>query len=97
MLEQPPRYKRNPEFIFRMIMEDMILVPIHEDVADLNSIYTLNEVGAFLWEQLAEPIRADELERAVLEQYDAPAGQVAEDVADFISELIKFGAVRKVD
>jgi len=40
-------YIRNPDFIFRKIVGEMILVPIHADVADLNCLYTLNDVGAF--------------------------------------------------
>lgn len=80
-----------------MIMEEMILVPIHEDVADLNSIYTLNEVGSFLWERLAEPVGFDELEQAVLGEYETTRAQVAEDVGSFLTAMIDFGAVRKVD
>jgi len=94
--DQNTQYLRNPDFIFRKIVEEMILVPIHEDIADMNSIYTLNEVGCYLWEKLAEPITIGELKKAVLEEYDVPPEQVSVDVDQFLSDLSAFGAVQKV-
>ncbi len=51
MTQQEARYERNPDFIFRKIVDEMVLVPIHQDVADMDCIYTLNSVGASIWEQ----------------------------------------------
>ena len=96
MEDQNTQYLRNPDFIFRKIVEEMILVPIHEDIADMNSIYTLNEVGCYLWEKLAEPITIGELKKAVLEEYDAPPEQVSVDVDQFLNDLGAFSAVQKV-
>lgn len=90
------QYIRNSDYIFRKIADEMILVPIHQDVADLNCIYTLNEVGAFLWEQLAEPIKFEELEKNVLENYDVSKETVKTDLNSFLDDLIAFGAIRKV-
>jgi hypothetical protein len=74
----------------------MILVPIRADVADMEGIYTLNEVGAFVWSKLDGQTTISEIEVAVREEYDAGAATIAEDVAAFIQELDAVGAVRKI-
>lgn len=90
-------YQRNPDFIFRRIVEEMILVPIHQDIADMNCIYTLNDVGAFLWEKLADPATEEELENAVLEVYETERETAARDVSNFLVEMERISALRKVE
>jgi len=90
------RYERNPDFVFRKIVDEMILVPIRADVADMEGIYTLNEVGAFIWDKLDGQATISEIEAAVQEEYDAGAATIAEDVAAFIRELDAVGAVRRI-
>jgi hypothetical protein len=60
------KYIRNPNFIFRKIVDETILVPVRQNVAELNCIYSLNEVGSFLWQKLAEPQDLSALQSAVL-------------------------------
>ena len=62
-------------------------------MAELNCIYSLNEVGSFLWQKLAEPQDLSTLQSAVLIEFDASSEQVAADVSQFLSELTDFGAV----
>lgn len=91
-----PKYTRNPDFIYRKIVDESVLVPIHQDVADMDCIYTLNGMGAFLWERLAEPATRAELQAAVLDEYDADPAIVAEDLGRFLGEMTTIGALREV-
>lgn len=89
------KFIRNPNFIFRKIVDETILVPIRQNVAELNCIYSLNEVGSFLWQKLAEPQDLLTLQSAVLIEFDASAEQVAADISLFLTELSNFGAVEE--
>ncbi len=40
------RFVKDPNMVFRQIGDEVILVPIRRNVADLESIYTLNPVAA---------------------------------------------------
>ncbi len=93
MTEKELRYVREPDFIFRKVVEEMILVPIHQNMGDMDCIYTLNEVGAFIWEILALPKTREELQTAVMNDFDADPGEVLADLDQFLQELIEFGAV----
>jgi len=79
-------FMRNPDFIFRKVVNEIVLVPIHQDVADMESVYTLNELGAFVWEQLGQPI---------LEEYEADPELVSVELQEFLDQLVEFGAVAR--
>jgi hypothetical protein len=93
LTEAKERFIRNPDYIFRKIVDELVLIPIHKDVADMDSLFSLNEVGAFIWEQLATPISLEELNTAVFKEFTVDAEIVAEDVKLFLGELSEFGAV----
>jgi len=90
------RYQRNKDFIFRKIVEEIILVPVKQNVAEMEAVFTLNEVGAFLWEQLGQPRSLSELHNAVLNEFEADPAKVLEDIEDFLQAAETFGAVKEV-
>ena len=90
------RYQRNEDFIYRKIVEEMILVPVKQNVAEMEAVFTLNEVGAFLWEQLGQPRSLSELHNAVLNEFEADPASVLEDIEAFLKEAEAFGAVKEV-
>ncbi len=49
--------------------------------------FGLDEVGTFVWNLLAEGCSLGEVEERVLDEYDAIAEQVHEDVARIVTEL----------
>jgi len=63
----------------------------------MDSIYTLNDVGAFIWENLAEPASITDLKELILDGYEANTEQVLADLPIFLEEMIKFGAVSRID
>ena len=96
MEQQEARYERNPEFIFRRIVDESVLVPIHQDVADMDCIYTLNEVGAFIWERLDGRVTPSDLRTALLAEYAADPDVLTADLESFLGEMLAIGAIRKV-
>ena len=90
------RYVRNPDYIYRTVVGEAVLVPIHQNVADMECIYTLNEVGAFIWQKLDAPATAAELQKAVLDEYEANAEAVAVDVDLFLRGMVEIDAIRRV-
>jgi Coenzyme PQQ synthesis protein D (PqqD) len=89
------RYERNPDFIFRRIVDELVLVPIRQDVADMDCIFTLNPMGAFIWEKLDGGATLSDLQAAVENEYDVDPQVAAADLAEFLGELESAGAVRR--
>lgn len=88
-------FERNPNFIFRKIVDEGVLVPIHNDLADMNCIYTLNDVGTFIWNQLEQAKTLLALETALQNEYEGKPEEIRADLDQFLDELISVGAVRK--
>lgn len=95
MGQTEPSYVRNPDFIFRKVADDFILVPIHQQVADMNCLYTLNEIGAFIWEQLEKPATQADLQAKILHTYNAELDVVVADLEAFLQDMISLAAVRR--
>jgi len=90
------QFVRNPDFIFRQIVEEMILVPVYQNVADMDAIFTLNPLGAFVWERLAEPIGLEALQAAILQEFDVDPETALTDLEAFLSEMETINAVKRV-
>lgn len=90
------KYVQHPDFIYRKIVDEIILVPIHQDIADLDSIFSLNKIGAFLWENLEQPKSKSELAQAILEEYDVNQNTAQQDLDSFIDAMLNFGALQEV-
>lgn len=87
---------RNPDFIFRMILDEAILVPIRKDIADLNAIFTLNEVGAYVWQQLNQPQTFGEIQTKMLTEYDAEPEIIKQDLQSYLEDMLEINALRLI-
>jgi hypothetical protein len=87
------RYRRNEDFVFRRINGESILVPISNNVGDLDSIYNLNEVGTFVWECLDGKNRLADIENLILEAFNLPPYDAETDLNDFVGQLEEIDAV----
>ena len=76
-------------FILREVAGSCVVLPTGADV-DLNGIISLNETGKFLWQRLERETSADELVRALLEEYDVEETVARGSVERFIQKLKGF-------
>lgn len=90
-------YVRNDSIVSRKIDDETILVPIRQNVGDLNSIYTLNKVGARIWDLLDGEITLQEIVKKITEEFDVTTEQAEKDAEEFIDRLKKIGAVINVE
>jgi hypothetical protein len=90
------RYQRDPDFVYRRIVDEVVLLPIRHNFGDLESIYTLNEVGARVWDLLDGRRTLVEVSDVILTEFEVPADVARADVAEFVRELEEVGAVHVV-
>jgi len=74
-------------FVTRRIAGETILVPVTGQVADLDAVYTLNEVGSFIWYLLDGRRSAQAIADAVCAEYDVTADEAARDVDELLTAL----------
>ena len=79
-------------FLIKKILDDYLVVPTGDNIVDFSVVVSLNESGAFLWEQLKTEKTEAELIDALMGTYESLERSVAEnDVAEFVSLLQSHG------
>ena len=80
----------SPSIVTRKTGNEYVLVPITNNIADMNSVYTLNETGAFIWEHINGKRSVEKIIDAVTTEYDINKTTAAEDVFSFIENMSKY-------
>jgi hypothetical protein len=80
--------------VTREIAGETIIVPIKGRVGDLDSIYTLNEVGTMIWQLIDGQKSIGQIVQAVRQTYDVEPEEVKKDTADFLHSLEQAGLIR---
>ena len=78
---------RREEFATRSIAGETILVPIKGNAADLDSIYTLNQVGTRIWQLIDGRASVAQIADAIHHEFDVGKEQALQDVLDFLASL----------
>ena len=85
--------KRNPNFIARAVAGELVLVPIAQEAADLESVFTLNEVGGRVWELLDDCGDADSVAARLTEEFEVDLETARADVTELLEQLRQMKAV----
>lgn len=80
----------SPSIVTRKTGNEYVLVPIANNIADMNSVYTLNETGAFIWEHINGSKNVKELITDLMEEYEIDENTARDDVFSFIGEMKKY-------
>ena len=83
-------YMPSDEVVAREIEGEMILVPLTAGIGDLeDELYSLNETGKAVWKALDGRKSLREVADSLDERFDAGTGEIEEDVAGLVEELVK--------
>jgi hypothetical protein len=77
----------SPTVVTRKTGNEYVLVPVADNIADMNSVYTLNETGAFIWEQIDGKRTVSEIITAVTAEYEIDNETASKDVFDFMENM----------
>ena len=84
-------FVKEKDLVTRDIAGESIIVPIKGHVGDLDGLFTLNEVGAMIWQLIDGQKTGRQLAEAVKDEYDVEA---EDDVVDFLQSLEDAGLIR---
>lgn len=76
--------------VTRKTGNEYVLVPITNNIADMDSIYTLNETGAFIWEQIDGKRSVHEIINELTSEFEIDVDNATEDVLLFLDEMKKY-------
>jgi hypothetical protein len=81
---------RSPSIVTRKTGNEYVLVPVANNIADMDSVYTLNESGAFIWELIDGKKCIEDLIEEVIKEYDTDRETATTDVLSFIDSMSKY-------
>lgn len=87
-------YQKDPNIVSRKIADKTILVPIRNKVGDLESIYTLNEIGARIWELIDGRRDLGKIRDMIIDEFEVTAEEAEKDLSEFLPKLKKIEAIR---
>ena len=70
-----------------------MLVPTGERMKSFNGTMMLNELAAFVWEKLQNPMSDKELLDAVLFEYDVDEATASADLTALLDKFQEFGVI----
>ena len=89
-------FQRNPSIAARRIVDEVILITNRRKVEDVECLYTLNEVGARIWELIDGDRSLKELRDAIVEEFEVSETEAQEDLTVLIEQLKEIGAIQEV-
>lgn len=89
-------FARAERMVGRRIADEFLLVPLAGRGADVDSMYNLNRVGAFIWERLDARTDGHAVVAALAEHFDVERERAAADYCAFVQQLESVHAVTRV-
>ena len=83
-------YDTKPNFVCKQTGEELLLIPLKDNVADFNQYLVLNELGAFIWTALSAELTFDALQKEILNEFEVEQGILRTDLEKFIPEIHRF-------
>lgn len=79
--------KLKKEFILREIAGEYLLVPTGKTTLEFNGLITINELGAFIWNNINQVDSEGELLNRILNEYDVEESVAKKDLDEFLGKL----------
>ena len=89
-------FRRSPDVVARQVGAEQILVPIRQNVGNLDFIYTLSSVAATAWSLLDGSRNVDSIVDAICAEYDVDRATATDDVAVLLNDLSEAALISQV-
>lgn len=80
----------SPSVVSKKIKGEYLLVPLASNIADMDSLFRLNETGAFIWDSIDGHRSVSEIIRLISEEFEADGEEAEKDAMEFLTAIEKF-------
>lgn len=75
------------KFVARQVSDELVIVPLSGNVAQMNELFTLNETGKFIWENAIDNTTTESLAKLMIEAFDIDNTTATRDIEKFLSQM----------
>lgn len=76
-----------PRFVTREVGNELILVPLTGNIAQMNEMFTLNETGKTIWENMDQVESLEQLKQIILDNFEIDDKTAENDIVKFLAQL----------
>ena len=76
--------------VFRRINDECLLIPLTDNIADMDSLYRLNETGVFIWEAIDGKRNIRDITAMMAEEFDVGTDEAEKDILVFLEQVRGF-------
>ena len=80
-------YKLKSKFVAREVGDELIIVPLSGNVAQMNALFTLNETGKFIWENVTDSNSIDDMVTLMTDEFDIDSQTARKDIEAFLHRI----------
>ena len=81
---------QSESIVTRKTGNEYVLVPVTNNIADMTSVYTLNDTGAYIWEHIDGKRSVADIIEVMTAEYDIDKNNAEADVMSFIESMSKY-------
>ncbi len=89
--------KPAPDVVARRVAGEYLLVPVRRGAAEMDYIFTANEIGSFVFRLLDGERDGRAIARLVSREYEVDEERACADVVDFLRTLYETGLARPAE
>ena len=93
--EEAKDMKIKEGFVLRNVVDEFIVMPTGDNIAKFEGAVVLNEVSAFIFKQLENPVSREDLLAAMLNEYDVDEATAADDLDALLEKFAEMGVLEK--
>ena len=93
--EEETDMKIKDGFVLRNVIDEYIVMPTGKNIAKFDGAVVLNEVSAFIYKLLENPMSRDDLLTAILNEFEVDEATAAADLDELLETLSEMGILEK--
>ncbi|MCE5175437.1 MAG: PqqD family protein [Bacteroidales bacterium] len=79
--------KLKSQFVTRQVGNELVLVPLSNNVSNMKELFTMNETGRFIWENLTEKMTVDKLAEKLMQEFEVDEETAIKDIKLFLEKV----------
>ena len=86
-------FRQRPDMVTREIAGEVLLVPVRGKLAQLQRIFVLNPVGAYIWGQLDGERDLARIRQGLIDSFEVGAEEAETDLFEYLGALEDAGLI----
>ena len=79
--------EKKKNYASKKVGDEFIVIPVKDNVAEMETLINLNEVGSFIWERLEEGVTLERIQQDIAGEFDVDAETAKADLYEFLVSL----------